>query len=692
MHNAKQTAKHAAPWVLLLVLLAGLAAVRGLGANYDIGYEIMNGDFQNYNPVRHLLAGQAPYKDFTVYLGAGELYSVGGLLLILGNSFGRSMFATNFCTWFYFELLALAVCLVVLGSGRAARAGTAALCSYFFLVVQGVRVPLADSISPLLEYAASNGNSARMIRSAALTLAVLVILLGLRIWQGRGMPRCGPLPLPALLVPLTAGALVPWSNDMGGAMYISVALGYGLFLIREYRTNIRAIAVRVVQYIAVSVAGLGVSVTLISWGHPLAWLRQTRGTGSYQTWYYGTLLEEKTCSLSELRWPGAVVFCLVLTAGFAAAIFLCKSRRSAVLAAAGLALTLGMALWNVLYGVVSASNNGPAGGAAALVAVLIPAFAVRAVLTVLERLPSAQQALRAAGRWLPRLCALLCCAVLAVGMKNQIASRIGGHGEGRTYVPELGGWIGDQAQKLATEQQITAGRRVFGTYSSALEAMTGQLQPTGTDYIIHAMGDRQRLAYLQTFQAGDFDLVVTPSVKVAPFERWSRNANWWFYRELYRYWAPVGNTYVCGGMHLFWERTGVDNNHNQPAAVTVTPGGDGTVTLTVTTQDPAFCGVADVSLCYRLTDASSHTSPLERQFLHVTCVTENELCAAAGRETHQGDFYLPLDRDSYDIPITISDGTGTVVLTARSTSGTMVPVVEQATVNATYTDWEYFFE
>ena len=66
MHNAKQTAKHAAPWVLLLVLLAGLAAVRGLGANYDIGYEIMNGDFQNYNPVRHLLAGQAPYKDFTV--------------------------------------------------------------------------------------------------------------------------------------------------------------------------------------------------------------------------------------------------------------------------------------------------------------------------------------------------------------------------------------------------------------------------------------------------------------------------------------------------------------------------------------------------------------------------------------------------------------------------------------------------
>ena len=61
----------------------------------------------------HLLAGQAPYKDFTVYLGAGELYSVGALLLVLGNSFGRSMFAASFCTWFYFELLVLAVCAVV---------------------------------------------------------------------------------------------------------------------------------------------------------------------------------------------------------------------------------------------------------------------------------------------------------------------------------------------------------------------------------------------------------------------------------------------------------------------------------------------------------------------------------------------------------------------------------------------------
>ena len=263
MQTAKQKLKRAAPWLFLLLVLAGLAAVRGLAANYEIGYEIMNGDFQNYNPVRHLLAGQVPYRDFTVYLGAGELYSVGGLLLVLGNSFGRSMFATNFCTWFYFELLVLAVCLVVIGTARAARAAALALCSVFFAYVQGANLPFAGQVNTLLSYAAANGNSARMMRSAALTLAVLVILLGLHFWQQDTSRR---LLAPAVLVPFAAGFFVPWSNDMGGAAYISIALGYGLYLIRLYRSSIGKIVVQTLRYIVTSVVGLGVSVLLISWG------------------------------------------------------------------------------------------------------------------------------------------------------------------------------------------------------------------------------------------------------------------------------------------------------------------------------------------------------------------------------------------------------------------------------------------
>lgn len=71
------------PWLALAALFVWMAAVRGTVAAADLTYNITNGDFQNYNPVRRMLAGQVPYRDFTVYLGVGELYSLlsGGLPL-----------------------------------------------------------------------------------------------------------------------------------------------------------------------------------------------------------------------------------------------------------------------------------------------------------------------------------------------------------------------------------------------------------------------------------------------------------------------------------------------------------------------------------------------------------------------------------------------------------------------------------
>ena len=691
MKQAKTWLRRAAPWLVLLIVLAGLAAVRGLVACYSIQYEITNGDFQNYNPVRHLLAGQAPYKDFTVYLGAGELYSVGALLLMLGNSFGRSMFAAGFCTWFYFELLVLAVCAVVMGHARRARALALALCGVCFLQVQGwVHLPYLEQV---MTFASDAGNSARMIRSAALPLAVLASLALLHRFGGRTFRPAVARWLPDMIVPAVAGALVPWSNDMGAAMYIAVALGYGLLLLRRCRTDWKQILLRVGQYILVSCVALGVSVLLISRFHPIAWLQQTRGTSAFQSWYFGAGDTTKLCYLSQYVPQVAGGLCLLLAAAFAVGIFRCRRTRSAVLAAGGFALCLGMQLWNLLYCLLSgALAGGPIGGAEVLLAVLFPALAVRGVIELGPRLPATAAPLRRALRKaLPPVCVLFGCVLVAVGAAGQVQSRLGGHA-GLTYVPALRGWLGDQADKLAAEQALAGDARLFGTYSSALEAMTGQLQPTGTDYIIHVLGDRQRLTYLTTFQQGDFDLVVTPSPKVATYERWCRNANWWFYRELYRWYAPVANTFNSGGMHLFWQRTGVCNDLQQPAGVTWDQQAN-TVTLTVTTEDPAFNGVADVTLTYDFAVADGF---LLHGGIHsyLTCraVTERELWAERSPDTAMmADFQMPTDRDTCQIPVTISEGVGTVTLEALPADAASV-TVRDAVVEATYQDWEYFFE
>ena len=213
------------------------------------------------------------------------------------------------------------------------------------------------------------------------------------------------------------------------------------------------------------------------------------------------------------------------------------------------------------------------------------------------------------------------------------------------------GWIGDQAEKLATEKELTAGKRLFGTYSSALEAMTGQLQPTGTDYIIHALGDRQRLAYLQTFQQGEFlTIVVTPSPKVAPPERWSRNANWWFYRELYRYWQPVANTFQSGGMHLFWERTGTDNNLNvetTAAASAIQYQGKG-VELTIQDSSSGKTGLISAARAV-VGGASSY---------QVATVTDpTEINITAGTLKTSGSSYSVVDYSQRYVNVTITGGT-----------------------------------
>ena len=123
-----------------------------------------------------------------------------------------------------------------------------------------------------------------------------------------------------------------------GAAYISIALGLravissGCIAVPSVK-----IVVQTLRYIVTSVVGLGVSVLLISWGHPLAWLRQTRGTSAYQTWYYGNTLSDRVCSVADLHWPGAAVFCLAAALAFAIGIFVCRSKRSAVLAAGGFA-------------------------------------------------------------------------------------------------------------------------------------------------------------------------------------------------------------------------------------------------------------------------------------------------------------------------------------------------------------------
>ena len=637
------------PWLVFFVLLGLMCAARGAAASADVSYNITDGDFQNYNPVRRLLAGQAPYGDFAVYLGAGELYSVAAVLLVIGNSFAHSVFAADFLTWLFYGLLALAVGYLVLGSGRAARG--------FALGVTALHFTFAPDW--LLGYAAGVGNSARMIRFGAAPLLALGLAFVLprtrRSW---------------LWWPLLAGAMVPWSNDVGGAAYLAAALAYGLLLLRAHGRDGKAVALKTLRYIAVSVVGLGLSVLVISWGHPLAWLRLTRGASADQVWYYGSRPQDRLLYLTDFEPSPYFLLMLAACVLLAVAVFQAPARRQALRAAGLFALCLCAALWELLYAVGSGVRTGTEGGK--LVAWLVlPAAALWAVNRALP-----------AGRW--RRWAAPAAAALACAAGVYALAALPAQDPALSWQPELGGYMGDQADKLNTERTLTGGAAVFSTYAGGLETLTGQFQPTGTDYIIHALGDRQRLHYLTTFQTADFAYTVTPSPKVAEYERWARNANWWFYSDLYRHWKPVGTTYACGGMHLLWQRTG-DSDLGEPVTVTLEPLSDTEVRLTArAAPGSVFSGVADVTLRYHLTPRPGCL----HHYFYAFCDTETALWAARGRDSEPLGFFLPTDRNEWRIPVTMDNGVGVVTLSAHGAS--LADCSAEAT--ATFVDWEYFFE
>lgn len=68
--------------ILTLFIICILHAIP---AGHYANFTPMNGTFQNYNPIRRLLAGQIPYKDFQDYLGMGHLYTGAIATYVIGG-------------------------------------------------------------------------------------------------------------------------------------------------------------------------------------------------------------------------------------------------------------------------------------------------------------------------------------------------------------------------------------------------------------------------------------------------------------------------------------------------------------------------------------------------------------------------------------------------------------------------------
>ena len=113
---------------------------------------------------------------------------------------------------------------------------------------------------------------------------------------------------------------------------------------------------------------------------------------------------------------------------------------------------------------------------------------------------------------------------------------------------------------------------VWSTYAGVPEAELNQFQPSGYDYIIHALGPQRRKGYVEKFIEIKPKYVITMRKDFfAPWQQWLENENWDFFKHVNDNYSIVGQTSHTNiwkknddawvdGTNERWTPLGIDNN------------------------------------------------------------------------------------------------------------------------------------
>lgn len=244
------------------------------------------------------------------------------------------------------------------------------------------------------------------------------------------------------------------------------------------------------------------------------------------------------------------------------------------------------------------------------------------------------------------------------------------------YITSLGGYMTSFVNDLENTDVFLNGEQFFATYASAQEVVNETFQPSGTDYIIHVLGDKQREDYMKCFKEADFKYVATIKETITPWEYWIQRANWFFYRELYQNWHPV----YTNSYEMYWEKNSDTQNNNLTDACTVTVQNiDSAAKKIIVQADSSINGIADVFIDYEVkTNNEASTRLLFQSVLKV----QNTGVIYAEDAFYESNYLRNKSKEF--IPIRIIDGYGETTLTA-SPAGSTYLVINETNCSNIYT-------
>lgn len=486
------------------------------------------------------------------------------------------------------------------------------------------------------------GNSARLIRGFVLIILAMIFLQYKKIdWNNKKVERV------TTGIAFISGVFLLWSNDYGVAASISIAIVYAGNIIKFFWKQWKQIIRQAGIYIFMYLFGMISSALFVTKLNIKDWFAFILGVGKYQQWYYDRNPLQKTYYIYEWDVSTWSVFVLLLVFYYLIQIIKEKSFstnqnsliRNGLLLYLFLTVFLGTNLYHLLSGGVSEE----------MMQIVLIGYGAGQLTKLLHKLN--QKSIRKVGIGVNLLLVAYGITILFSYQinKNQITtdySYIGGKIDG--YLNQL------EAESLEIAKEKLEGKTFFSTYASAVEVYMDSFQPTKNDYIIHVLGDYARIEYLDTFKKGNYDYVATIREDYTLWEYWIRNANWFFYRQLYAEYTPNFLT----GYQVYWKKGEVVTYKEKPNVRVDYI--ENKIKIILEYKDPIYA-VADIGLTYSTQNKYPfYKTGAFKKMVYVTSDSQKFILQEAEKE--YTDFFIPEESNKYYIPITIVNGYGEVTL------------------------------
>jgi hypothetical protein len=502
------------------LLVAYHAAIHFTGEPYD-------GALQFFNPLRRLAAGQRPGRDFEVYHGVGLPY----LLVPLFRALGGDIYASEII-----RQIAVPATLVA-GYAGVFAAFTRSLRRTVVLTTLATLATMALPLTTIL----IPGSSILGVRTA-MPLALIAVLA-----------------LPANRVRLIAeGALLGLMPLLSVEQGTSVVIAYvGAFLLATVRSESRSDDAR--RLLAV------VGIMAVTFGGVLLIIAGPRGIAGVihyaavdipgdQFWFFGAPPSPALDAISRITTRPDIIVILVI--GLVSAVWAVRAigRRGTRSDPAAIALAV-LAIFGLLSAapLVGSWLRGYTNG-------LVRALLIT-LLVVLDR--RAQWGLGsgytlAPRRWWPEWTAIVLFLLALVTDTVQVLDVItapeavvaGEYNLSKSMSDDWRSTIRLAQSEIARTPRLGGATPIWSTYSGVVDAAAGVINPSRFDYLIHALGAKNRADYLESFRKAKPAIVQTIDPGATLFEEWLEVTNWEFYRTLV---IGYRNT-VAGPWSIFWER------------------------------------------------------------------------------------------------------------------------------------------